>query len=179
MSLVLVDGMALVYRAHYAFVNRPLTAPSGELTSVAFGFCNSILRLIESYDPAKLAVVFDVKGPTFRHEMYPRYKANRKPMPEELAEQLPRLRELLAAWGVPILQKEGFEADDVIATVARIAGEQGVAERVWLYSGDKDFMQLLDGRTAMLKPGRRGDDLTEFTADDVRKLYGLEPHDRA
>ena len=177
MSLVLVDGMALVYRAHYAFVNRPLTAPSGELTSVAFGFCNSVLRLIESYDPAMLAVVFDVKGPTFRHEMYPRYKANRKPMPDELAEQLPRLRELLAAWGVPILQKEGFEADDVIATVARLAGENGVAERVWLYSGDKDFMQLLDDRTAMLKPGRRGEDLTEFTADDVRKQYGIEPRD--
>ena len=177
MSLVLVDGMALVYRAHYAFVNRPLTAPSGELTSVAFGFCNSVLRLIESYDPAMLAVVFDVKGPTFRHEMYPRYKANRKPMPDELAEQLPRLRELLAAWGVPILQKEGFEADDVIATVARLAGENGVAERVWLYSGDKDFMQLLDDRTAMLKPGRRGEDLTEFTAEDVRKQYGIEPRD--
>ena len=92
MSLVLVDGTALVYRAHYAFANRPLTGPGGELTSVAFGFCGSLLRLIQDRRPERLVVVFDAKGRNFRHDMYPEYKANRKPMPEELAEQLPRLQ---------------------------------------------------------------------------------------
>ncbi len=175
MSLILVDGSALVYRAHFAFANRPLTAPSGELTSVAFGFLGAVLRLLESRRPDRLAVVFDAKGKNFRHAMYPEYKAHRKPMPEELAEQLPRLDELLAAWGLPVLRVADVEADDVMATLARRAGES--AEEAWFYTGDKDFMQLLDERTGMLKPGRRGDEVTEFTVADVRREYGLEPAD--
>ena len=173
MSLILIDGSALFYRAHYAFAKRPLTAPNGEITSVAFGFFNSILRLIENYDPAKIAVVFDVRGKNFRHDMYPDYKANRKPMPSELAEQLPRLRELLDAWGIAVLEKEGVEADDVIGTMARRSA--GVCDHVWLYTSDKDFMQLLDTRIGMLKPARRGGDPNPFTDDDVRREYKLEP----
>jgi DNA polymerase-1 len=173
MSLILVDGSALVYRAHYAFANRPLTAPSGEVTSVAFGVCNSILQLIEKYDPTHLAVVFDRKGPTFRHELFADYKANRKPMPEELAAQLPRVRELLGAWGLAVLERDRFEADDVMATVAERSA--GVVDRVWHYTGDKDFQQLLDERCSMLKPGRRGDDLTEYTVGDLERDTGLTP----
>ena len=173
MSLILIDGSALFYRAHYAFANRPLTAPNGEITSVAFGFFSSILRLIEQHDPAKIAVVFDVKGRNFRHEIYPDYKANRKPMPSELAEQLPRLRELLDAWGIAVLEKKGVEADDVIGTMVRRSA--GICEHVWLYSSDKDFMQLLDARIGMLKPARRGGDPAPFTGDDVRREYKLEP----
>ncbi len=174
-SLILIDGAALFYRAHYAFANRPLTAPGGEVTSVAFGFFNSILRLIEKYDPEKLAVVFDKKGKVFRHDLYPAYKANRKPMPEELAAQLPRLRELLTAWGLPVYEQDYYEADDLMATMARRSA--GVVDRVWFYTGDKDFMQLLDGRVGMLKPGRKGEDVTPFTDQDVRQTYQLEPVD--
>jgi DNA polymerase-1 len=174
-SLILIDGSALIYRAHYAFINRPLTAPNGELTSVAFGFFNSILGLITKHDPAKMAVVFDVKGPNFRHEIYPDYKANRKPMPEELAGQLPRLRELLEAWGIAVLEKEGVEADDVMGTVARRSVD--VCDQVWFYTGDKDFLQLLDGRTGMLKPSKRSGDPVPYTADDVRREYELAPAD--
>ncbi len=173
MSLILIDGSALVYRAHYAFASRPLTAPSGEVTSVSFGFANAVLQLIEQYRPSHLAVVFDVKGPTFRHELFAQYKANRKPMPEELAIQLPRLRELLAAWGLPVLERQGYEADDVMATLAARSGE--VADRVWFYTGDKDFQQLLDERCGMLKPGRRGDDITEYTLADLQRDTGLTP----
>ena len=173
MSLILIDGSALFYRAYYGFAKQPLTAPNGEITSVAFGFFNSILRLIATQDPAKIAVVFDVKGKNFRHDIYPDYKANRKPMPSELAEQLPRLRELLAAWGIAVLEKDGVEADDVIGTMARRSA--GVSDQVWLYTGDKDFMQLLDARIGMLKPTRRGGDPAPFTDDDVRREYKLEP----
>ena len=173
MSLILVDGSALFYRAHYAFARNPLTAPSGEVTSVAFGFFNSILALVDVHRPEMLAVVFDAKGKNFRHEMYPEYKANRKPMPEELAEQLPRLRELLAAWGVPVLEEAGVEADDVMATLA--LASEGRCERVWLYTGDKDFMQVLDARVGMLKPGRRGNEAKPLTDEDVRREYGMEP----
>ncbi|MBK8166050.1 MAG: DNA polymerase I [bacterium] len=173
MSLVIVDGSALVYRAHYAFAGRPLTAPSGETTSVVFGFCSAILGLIETRRPERLAVVFDRKGPTFRHGMYPAYKAHRKPMPPELAEQLPRLHELLTAWGVPVLGHDGVEGDDVMATLAAVASRRD--EDSWLYSGDKDFLQLVDERTSLLKPGRRGDEVSEVTLATVRRDYGLEP----
>jgi len=173
MCLILIDGSALLYRAYYAFINRPLTSPAGEPTSVVFGFCNSILGLIDRYDPAYLGVAFDLPGKTFRHDIYPDYKANRKPMPEDLATQLPRLRELLDAWGLPVLEKEGFEADDIMATAARLSA--GVCERAWFYTGDKDFMQLLDHRTGMLKPGRRGEEVAEFTLADLEKIYALTP----
>ncbi|MBM4131071.1 DNA polymerase I, partial [bacterium] len=173
LPLVIVDGSALVYRAHYAFVGRPLTSPAGETTSVVFGFCNAVLGLIESRRPERLAVVFDRKGPTFRHRMYPAYKAQRKPMPPELADQLPRLHELLAAWGVPVLGMDGVEGDDVMATLAARAAAAG--ETAWLYSGDKDFLQLVDERTSILKPGRRGDDVSEITLATVRRDFGLEP----
>ena len=173
MSLILVDGSALFYRSHYAFANRPLIAPGGETTSVVFGFFSSILRLIETHRPTHLAVVFDRKGKVFRHDLYPQYKANRKPMPEELSAQLPLLNELLAAWGVPVFDRENYEADDVMATMGRLS--EGIVDRVWFYTGDKDFMQLLDQRIGMLKPGKRGSELTEFTAESVRREYGLEP----
>ncbi len=174
-SLILIDGAALFYRSHYAFASRPLTSPSGETTSVAFGFFNSILRLIEAYDPEKIAVVFDKKGKVFRHDMYPKYKANRKPMPEELAAQLPRLRELLNAWGIAVVEKDYYEADDLMATMAKRSA--GVVDKVWFYTGDKDFMQLLDERAGMLKPGRKGEDVAAFTDQDVRREYKMEPTD--
>ncbi len=173
MSLILVDGSALVYRAYYAFVGRPLTSPDGEPTSVVFGFLNSVLRLVESRRPTHLAVAFDRREPTFRHEMYREYKATRKPMPEDMAEQLPRLREVLAAWGVPILEKAGFEADDLMATAARRS--DGVCARAWFYTGDKDFLQLLDERIGMLKPSRRGDQVMVVGPTEVRKQFGVEP----
>jgi DNA polymerase-1 len=172
-SLILVDGSALQYRAYYAFANRPLQAATGEHTSVVFGFCNSLLRLIEARRPSHMAVVFDVREPTFRHRMFAGYKATRKPMPEDLALQLPRLREVLAAWALPVLEVPGYEADDVMATLARRSAR--VCERAWFYTGDKDFLQVLDERVGMLKPGRRGDEVTEVTAQDIKREYGMEP----
>ncbi len=175
MSMILIDGSALFYRSHFAFARRPLTAPSGETTSVVFGFFNSLLRLVDFYDPTYLIVVFDRKGKVFRHEMYSEYKAQRKPMPEELADQLPRLYELLAAWGVTVCSAANYEADDVIATLAKRSAD--VTDKVWLYSGDKDFMQLLDSRTSMLKPGKRGDPPAAYTDEDVRRDFKLEPQE--
>ncbi len=173
MSLILVDGSALVYRAHFAFINRPLTAPSGEVTSVAFGFSNALLKLIEDYRPSHLAVVFDRREPTFRHALYAAYKATRKPMPDDLAEQLPRLRELLDAWGVPVLEKGGYEADDIMATLG--VRSRDVTDQAWHYTGDKDFWQLVDERTGLLRPGRRGDDITEATLATLEKEFGVTP----
>ncbi|MCP4293476.1 MAG: DNA polymerase I [bacterium] len=175
MSLILVDGSALFYRSHYAFAKRPLTAPNGELTSVVYGFLSGLLRLIEENTPEHLAVVFDVRGKNFRHEMFPEYKANRKPMPEELAGQLPRLREVLEAWGIAILEQQGVEADDVMGSVAKQTSDH--ADKVWFYTGDKDFMQLLDDRIGMLKPQHRGSGVDSLTGDDVLKKFNLDPVD--
>jgi DNA polymerase-1 len=173
LSLILVDGSALVYRAHFAFAGRPLASPAGEPTSVAFGFCMGVLRVIEERRPERLAVVFDRPGPVFRHAMYPAYKANRKPMPPELAAQLPRLREVLTAWGVAVLEQDGYEADDLMGTLARLSA--GVSERVWFYTGDKDFQQLLDERTGMLKPGARGAEIVEIGPREVQREFGVSP----
>ncbi|NCQ35815.1 DNA polymerase I, partial [bacterium] len=175
MSLILVDGSALVYRSHYAFARRPLTGPSGESTSIAFGFLNALVRLIADYDPRYFAVVFDLPGKNFRHRLYPQYKANRKPMPEEIREQLPRLRELLEAWGLPILEAADVEADDVLGTMSKRAAAEGL--QVWLYSGDKDFLQLVAPQVGLLKPGRRGEEVTCVQLEDVRRTYKLEPDD--
>ncbi len=172
-SLILIDGSALIYRAHYAFASRPLTAPDGEVTSVAYGTVQAVLGLIETRAPSHLVMVFDRREPTFRHVLYPAYKANRKPMPDDLAAQLPRLRELLAAWGLPVLELAGYEADDIMGTLARRS--DGVVDQAWFYTGDKDFQQLLDARTGMLKPGRRGDEITAVTLDDLRRAWKLEP----
>ncbi|MCP4145767.1 MAG: DNA polymerase I [bacterium] len=171
MSTILVDGSALLYRSFYAFANRQLQSKSGELTSVSFGVFTSLLKVIREYKPDHLAVVFDVKGKNFRHEIYEDYKANRKPMPDELREQIPQLKDLLGLWGVPVFEKSGFEADDVLATMARLISDK---DDVFLYSGDKDFMQLLKSSVSMIKPGKNNQ-LTEYTVEDVDKDFGLLP----
>ena len=123
--LVLVDGSALAYRSYFAFLQNPLKTKRGENTSVVFGFAATILRIISKDSPTHLAVVLDTKEPSFRHEMYSEYKANRAKMPEEMVEQLPRLDELLNTIQVPILREAGFEADDIIATYSVKAAEKG------------------------------------------------------
>lgn len=171
MSTILVDGSALLYRSFYAFANRQLQSQSGELTSVSFGVFTSLLKIIREYKPDHLAIVFDVKGKNFRHEIFEDYKANRKPMPDELREQIPQLKELLDLWGVPVFEKSGVEADDVLAAMARQISEN---DDVFLYSGDKDFMQLLKSGVSMIKPGK-SNQLTEYTVDSVKDDYGLVP----
>lgn len=173
MRVVLVDGSALVYRSHFAFKGRPLTTRAGEVTSAAFGFASALVRLHEEHGADAIFVAMDVKGPTFRHQLFPAYKAQRPPMPEELAAQLPRVRELVRALGVPLLEVQGFEADDVLATLARQIAGQG--HEAWIYSGDKDFLPLVRPGIALLRPAARGgqDELLDERA--VIERYGLRP----
>jgi DNA polymerase I len=151
--LFLIDGYALIYRAFFAFVNRPLTNSRGENTSAPWGFANFLLRIREEYGPDYLAVVFDA-GMSQREELYPAYKATREKMPEELAASLPRIRELVAGFRDEVVELDGYEADDVIGTLARKASEAGVDTVI--VSGDKDFYQLIDERVFLLNPGRGG-----------------------
>jgi len=155
--LFLLDGMALVYRAHFAFIRNPITNSNGVNTSAIYGFANTLLTIIEKESPSHLAVAFDTSAPTSRHKTYPEYKAQREAMPEELAAAIPEVKKLCAAFRIPVIELDGFEADDIIGTLAHQAEEKGDFD-TFMVTPDKDFAQLVAPRTAMWKPGRQGSD---------------------
>lgn len=162
-TLFLIDGSALAYRSHFAFVRNPLVTRSGENVSAIFGFTHALVRIHEREHPSHWAVVSDTKEPTFRHARYPDYKATREKMPDELVAQLPGIREVLAAMKVPLLEKAGFEADDLIATLARKAAAAGFDVRI--VSGDKDFCQLVTPQIKLYTPAK-GDGNPEILGPD-------------
>ena len=173
--LFLVDAYALIYRSYFAFVNRPLTNAEGENTSAPYGFANFLHSLRDEHSPDRLAIVFD-SGRSHREELYPEYKATRARMPEDLRASLPRIRELAAAFGAPVVEVEGWEADDVIGTMAARAAADGI-EAV-IVSGDKDFIQLVGGRVRLLNPGRGGPGgVAEhwLDAEAATRKLGVEP----
>ncbi|MEN8774409.1 MAG: DNA polymerase I [Akkermansiaceae bacterium] len=164
--LFLLDGMALVYRAHFAFIRNPITNSQGVNTSAIYGFTNTLLTIIEKEAPTHLAVAFDTSAPTSRHILYPEYKAQREAMPEELAAAIPEVKKLCAAFKIPVLVMDGFEADDIIGTVARRAEESG-GIKTFMVTPDKDFAQLVAPHTAMWKPGRQGSDHEVLTREKI------------
>ncbi|MDA7669289.1 DNA polymerase I, partial [Akkermansiaceae bacterium] len=170
--LFLLDGMALVYRAHFAFIRNPITNSQGVNTSAIYGFTNTLLTIIEKEAPTHLAVAFDTSAPTARHILYPEYKAQREAMPEELAAAIPEVKKVCAAFKIPVLVIDGFEADDIIGTVARRAEEAGGIE-TFMVTPDKDFAQLVAPHTAMWKPGRQGSDHEVLTYEKILKNWGI------
>ena len=173
--LFLVDAYALIYRSYFAFIKRPLMNAAGENTSAPFGFTRFLLDIREQFEPDYLAVVFDA-GDSFRDQEYPEYKATREKMPEDLRESLSRIRQIVEAFNDPVVELDGYEADDVIGTLARQAAEQGL-EAV-IVSGDKDFYQLVQPHIHLMNPGRGGssgvaaDWVTEENAD---VKFGIPP----
>ena len=172
-GVYLVDAMALAYRSFFALLSARLRGPSGEPTSAVYGFAQALLRVAETREPGHFAVVRDLKGPTFRHEMYPAYKAQRQPMPDDLVAQLPLLEELVAACGLPLLDREGFEADDVMASMTRKAVREGL--RVYLMTRDKDLMQLVGEQVRLYDPGRGSERPEEIDADWVFGKLAVRP----
>ena len=174
-TLYLIDAMALAYRAHYIFISRPLINSKGQNTSAAYGFTNSLLKLIEDHSIEHAAVVFDAEsdGESFREEIYEDYKAHRDPPPDELLENLPYIKEIVRAMDIPVLEVPEVEADDVIGTLARQA-EADEADVV-IVSPDKDFKQLLSEKVSIYKPARGDKDFEIITDDDFRDEYGLDP----
>ena len=166
-QIYLIDGTAYVYRAYHAI--RSLSNSQGFPTNAIFGFTRMLMKLIEERQPQFVGMFFDAKGPTFRHTRYPQYKANRPPMPEEMAAQIPHIKEVTAAFRIPVLEMDGFEADDLIGTVARRAEAEGF--EVILVTGDKDFEQLLTARVSIWDPMK--DRTLELTA--FRRDKGIEP----
>ena len=153
-TLYIIDSYGLIYRSYYAFISRPLTNKDGENVSAVFGFFRNLKAVLDKYKPHGLVAAFDPKGPTFRHQMYDQYKATRQKTPEDLHAQVPVIEEILVALGIPVLRQDGFEADDVIATLAKQCCQQGRPCRI--LSADKDLMQLVDCTTEILKPDKAG-----------------------
>jgi DNA polymerase-1 len=168
-TLCLIDGTALAYRSYYAFIRRPLVNSRGENVSAVYGFASSLIKLLREVDPSHIAVVFDRPEPTFRHEVYEDYKATREEMPDEMADQLPAIRELVEVFGIPALEKPGYEADDIIGTLVTEASEAGY--RSVIVSGDKDFFQLVDENVTVLDPMKD----IEYTPEKVEETFGVPP----
>ncbi len=172
-KLFLVDAMAHVYRAFFAPMNR-MNAPSGIPTKVPFLFNNILRRLLKDYQPDYVGIVFDTRQPTFRDKLFEKYKAQRAPMPDELAQQLPYVRRLCEAMRLPILELDGYEADDVIGCLAQKAAKQNLD--VLLITNDKDMMQLVDGNVRVLRTGpggAKGDVIVD--AARVKEILGVSP----
>jgi DNA polymerase-1 len=151
-GLLLFDGSALAYRSHYAMAQSGLSRADGLPTGATYGFTSEVLRLLKEVKPTHAAVVFDAPGKTFRHEIYSEYKATRSAMPEELAGQLGLIREATAALGVPVIMTPGCEADDLVASIAVKARDAGIP--VWIVTGDKDFLQLVDDKIRVYQLAR-------------------------
>lgn len=173
MKVILVDGNALLYRSHFAFRGRNLTTSQGEITSAVFGFTNALLHLHKDHDADAILVAFDTPGPNFRHEAYADYKAQRPPMPDEIAAQMPRVKEVVRSMGLPLFEHPGVEADDVLGTLARRGAEAG--HQTWIYSGDKDFLPLVRPGVGLLKPATKGGDDQYLDEDAVREKLGVRP----
>ncbi len=171
--LVLLDGMALVYRAHFALIGKPIRTSQQFVTSAVYGFINTYLDLLDKQSPTHIAVAFDTSHPTFRHEWFEEYKGTREEMPEDLALQIPVVKEFLKACQVPVLEYPGWEADDVMGTFARLADEEGGFETL-LVTPDKDFAQLVTATTSIYKPGRKGGDAEILDEAAICEQWGVE-----
>ncbi len=171
--LFLLDGMALAYRAYFAFIQRPLINSKGMNTSAIYGFVTSLMKILEDEKPEHIAVVFDTKEPTFRHTMYEPYKATRDKMPEDMGAQLGLLKDVVRAFNVPVIELPGYEADDIIGTLAKRAEKERVL--TYMVTGDKDFMQLISPFIKMLRPGKGGNDAEVIDEKGVLEKFGVEP----
>ncbi|RKD92195.1 DNA polymerase I [Mangrovibacterium diazotrophicum] len=170
--LFLLDAYALIYRSYFAFIRNPRFNSKGLNTSAMLGFTNTLEMLLSKEKPTHVAVVFDVHAPTFRHEMYEPYKATRDEMPEDLRKSIPWVRKIIEGYNIPIIEKAGFEADDVIGTLAKKAGENGYT--TYMMTPDKDYAQLVTEKTFMYKPGRAGNDVEIWGVDEVKENFEVE-----
>ena len=167
--LFLLDAYALIFRSYYAFIRNPRINSKGLNTSAVFGFMLTLEEILQKQNPSHIAVVFDPPSPTFRHEMYKEYKANRDATPEDIKMSVPYIKEILEAYGIPIYEIDGYEADDVIGTMSKHASERGYF--TYMMTPDKDFAQLVTERVKMFKPARGGNEAVIWGPDEVKEEF--------
>ncbi len=172
-SLCLVDGYSVIYRGYFAFLNRPLLNPEGKNSSSVFVFFRTLMQVVREKAPGLVAVTMDSRIPTFRHERFSQYKANRQKAPADLHAQVPVIEEILSALGVPCLRADGFEADDVIATLAEDCRKSG--RPCWILSGDKDILQLIGGNVRLLAQEKGSSEIVEYSRERVFESRGVYP----
>ena len=172
--LLLLDGNGLIYRGYFALIDQPLTTSKGELVTAVFGFTNIVLRAIQDAKPDLVAVAFDLPKPTFRHDRYAEYKATRTRMPDDMRDQIPKVREVVSALGIPVYEQEGFEADDAIATLVGQAERAGF--EVVILTGDLDMLQLVSERTHLMVSLRGGiSNTVSYDLPKIEERWGLRP----
>ena len=171
-KLFLLDAYALIYRAYYAFIKNPVRNSKGLNTSAILGFTNTLVEVLEKEKPSHIAVAFDPTGPTFRNEIYGEYKAHREKMPEDIQQSIPYIREILKAFNIPMIEVEGYEADDVIGTLAHQAKDQGF--ETYMMTPDKDYGQLLTENIYMYKPKRSGGEAELIDENKICGQFGIE-----
>ena len=169
-KLFLLDAYALIYRSYYAFIKNPRINSKGLNTSAIMGFLNTLQEVLTKEQPTHLGVAFDPHGPTFRSEAYPAYKAQREATPEDIKQSVPIIKDLLRAWNIPILQVDGFEADDVIGTLATKAGQQGI--KTFMLTPDKDYGQLVSNHVFIYRP-RHGGGYEVMGPEEVKAKYAI------
>jgi DNA polymerase-1 len=171
-KLFLLDGMALVYRAHFAFISRPILTSNGVNSSALYGFTQTLLDILKNQQPTHLGVAFDTQAPTQRHVEFADYKANREEMPEDLSAALPHVRRMVEAFNVPVLICDGYEADDIIGTLVRRADKEGFQS--YMVTSDKDFGQLVTPNTFIYKPSRSGEGVEIMGLSEVQSRWGIQ-----
>ncbi len=172
-KFVIIDAMALAYKAYFVFINRPLVSTKGEPTSAVFGFLNQLLKILEDTKPDYLAVAFDSKEKTFRHERYEGYKASRAEMPEDMVPQIGRIKEIIAAMNIPLYIMPGYEADDIIGTAVCKAEEKGLES--FVITPDKDFNQIITDKVKIVRPGKSTEEIVFYDVKKVKDEFGFEP----
>lgn len=169
-KLFLLDAYALIYRSYYAFIKNPRINSKGMNTSAIMGFCNTLHEVMTKEKPTHLGVAFDPHGPTFRNEAYKQYKAQREETPEDIRAAVPIIKDILGAMHIPVLEVAGYEADDVIGTLAKKAGEMGLD--TYMLTPDKDYGQLVGGNVKMFRP-RHGGGYETLDEEGVKEKYGI------
>jgi len=175
-KLFLLDAMALIFRAHFAFSKNPRINSKGVNTGVVLGFTNSLIEIINKEKPTHIGVAFDLPGPTFRHDMFPEYKAQREEAPEDIKIGIPIVKELVKCFNIPILEKSGFEADDVIGTIAKRASKSGF--EVFMMTPDKDYAQLVEEHIYLYKPAFMGNAVDILGVDEVLNKFEIDTVDQ-
>ncbi len=172
-KFIIIDAMALTYKAYFAFINRPLISTKGEPTSAVFGFMNQLLKILEEHKPDYIAVAFDSKEKTFRHEKFESYKSSRAAMPDDMIPQIDRIKQIIQALKIPIYILPKYEADDLIGTAVREASEKGLQS--FVFTPDKDFNQLVSDKVRIVKPGKSTDEILIYDVKKVKEEFGFEP----
>ncbi|MCG8321061.1 MAG: DNA polymerase I [Cytophagales bacterium] len=175
-TLFLLDAMALIYRAHFAFSKTPRINSKGQNTGAALGFTNTLVEVIQKRKPSHIGVAFDTFAPTFRHEQYAEYKAGREEVPEDIVSNLPYIRKIIQGFGIPILELDGYEADDIVGTLAKKAGKQGF--EVYMMTSDKDYAQLVEENIYLYKPAFMGNGVDILGVEEVKKKFEIDEVDQ-